>query len=108
MKLKVTAAVLYCLLFLLPQQLFRLHGDLLQAGQTRRSISSRNSNQLQFHRDVTLLSNSCKHQQQIINLASVSADTALLSRLQQYQTLAEMRRQFSILKVNSILYYFRC
>jgi len=55
---------------------------LLQAWQTQRSISSSNAIQLQFQRDGTQVSISNKHQQIIINLASVSADTALLPRLQ--------------------------
>jgi hypothetical protein len=50
------------------------------AGHCR--ISSSNSILLLFHRDVTLLSILFLLQQLIINFASVSTDTALLSRLQ--------------------------
>ena len=45
---------------------------LLQAGQTQRSIGSSNIIQLQFQRDGMLLNIGNKHQQLIINLASVT------------------------------------
>src|SRR5262245_26139106 len=62
------------------------HQYCYKRGLTQGSIDSCNSNRLQFHRDGSLLSSRSKDEQQNINLASLWADTALLTRLKQYSS----------------------
>jgi hypothetical protein len=58
------------------------NNSITASGARRCCISSSNSILLLFNRDVTLLSILFLLQLFVINLASVSADKALLSRLQ--------------------------